>query len=88
MSRFPNDGAGSEHQQKAIDEGGEDRGLAEPVGAMLAAGPARQPGGAAGQGQAQNVRQVVARVGEQGGGVGEIASDGFRQHKGQIEPDP
>ncbi|MNJ24439.1 hypothetical protein D3C77_188590 [compost metagenome] len=47
--------------------------------------PPRQPGRAAGHGQAQHVRQVVAGVGHQGGGVGQKPGRELADDEGQVD---
>jgi hypothetical protein len=66
---LPGDGADRDQQQDRVGQRGQDGALAQAVGAARARRALGQDDRAPGQDQAQDVRQVVAGVGQQGHGA-------------------
>jgi hypothetical protein len=83
------DGPAGEDQQQGVAQGRQHRRLAEAVGAPPARRPVRpaprQPGRAARHGQAQDIRQIMPGVGQQGGRIRDQARAELAEHEGQID---
>ena len=80
MDRLNDNAARDEHQHYAVGQCGQDGRLAEPIGTSPFRGSAGQPGRAACQDQSQHIRQIMTRIGDQGGGVGEQPGDHLDLH--------
>ncbi len=83
------DGPAGENQQQRIAQGRQNRRLAEPIGPPTARRPMRpaprQPGRAARHGQAQHVRQIMSRIGQQRRGIRNQARAELARHEQQID---
>jgi hypothetical protein len=83
--RLEGDGSAGEDQQKRIAQGGQHGGLAVSIGALGPRRAPRQPGRAPGHGQAQDVGQVVTRIGHQGRRIGPESGPELAGHEGQVD---
>ena len=83
--RLPDNGAHRQQQQPGIGEGGQDGALAQPIGSPSGRGSPGHDHGRPGHEQPQDVRQIVAGIGQQGQGAGHQAGDRLGRHKGDVQ---
>lgn len=84
---LPCDAADANEEQEGVGQGGEDGGAFETVGVALGSGTFCKHGGDPRKHEAKDVAEIMARVREQGEGVGEEPGDDFDGDEGRVERD-
>ena len=87
LDRLDQDGAERDEQDDGVGERGQDRAALEAVRAPRRGQAPPQPDGAPGEGEAQNVAQIVAGVSHQRHRAREQAEDHLGRDVGEVEAD-
>ncbi|CAM2158294.1 hypothetical protein PT2222_40239 [Paraburkholderia tropica] len=85
--RFGENRAAGHEQQRGVGERRENRRAAQAERKARGRRARSEPGRAPGEQQAEHVGEIVARVGEQRGGMREHAVDGLRDHDHDVQRD-
>ncbi len=85
LNRFESEECRHAEQQTGIQQRGKDRGFAESIGVADAGTTTGQPDCAPGDQEAQDIAEIVARIGEEGEGIAQDAEGRLGDDEGEVE---